>query len=125
MNINLSPVMMAKTLMLVKTGDTLTINGELFDFSALPDGATLPFGSVASEWVFGDVSRTSGELDITITLPLPDNYSQEQAFPVPLLNVSDGIVALPQPLEMMVVTGMEDQPLSASTEANQAGGLDA
>lgn len=125
MNINLSPVLMAKTLTLAKSGDTLIINGESFDFAPLPEGATLPYGSVASEWVFGDVSRISGELDITITLPLPDNYSQEQAFPVPLLNVPDGVVALPQPLEMMVVAGIEDHPLPTSTEANQPGGLDA
>lgn len=125
MNINLSPVLMTKTLTLVKTGDTLTINGEPFDFSPLPDGATLPFGSVASEWVFGDVSRTSGEIDITITLPLPDNYSHEQAFPLPLLNVPDGPVNLPQPLVMMVVAGIDEQHLSELTETNQAGGLDA
>ncbi|MNJ64571.1 hypothetical protein D3C77_605290 [compost metagenome] len=125
MNISLSPVLMAKTLTLVKAGDTLTINGESFDFSALPDGATLPFGSVASEWVFGDVNRTAGELEITITLPLPDNYSQEQAFPVPLINVSDGVVTLPQPLAMTVVVGIDEQPPQASTETNQAGGLDA
>lgn len=125
MNINLSPVMKGNTLTLVKAGDTLTINGEVFDFSLLPEGATLPSGSIISEWMLGDVDRVNGSLEITIILPLPDNYSQEQAFPVPLLNVPDGPVNLPQPLALTVVAGVDEQLVPATTETDQAGGLDA
>jgi len=87
-------------LVVVKDGDSLAINGELFDFTPLSEGDTLPFGSVASEW-FPDtatVERLNGHLVISLNLPNPWNYSPEQAFPDPLLNVPDGRIEFPQPL---------------------------
>ena len=40
MKIKLSPILLNTPLDLSRSGDTLTINGETFDFSPLPEGAT-------------------------------------------------------------------------------------
>ncbi|WP_192560304.1 hypothetical protein [Pseudomonas allokribbensis] len=98
MKINLSPQRRDDTLSMSRAGAVLTINGEAFDFSAMSPGDTLPLGAVKSEWFVGPVENVAGELELTLLLPLPVNFSQEQAFPEPLLNVQDGPVALPQPL---------------------------
>ncbi len=39
MIINLSPLYDGSAVEIVKSGDCLTINGEAYDFSSLPDGA--------------------------------------------------------------------------------------
>ena len=61
-------------------------------------GDSLPAAAIASEWFVGSVENVAGELEVTVWLPLPANYSPEQAFPVPLVNVPDGPVALPDPV---------------------------
>lgn len=98
MNIKFSAVRMEETLQVFKLGDQLTLNGETFDFSRMVDGDTLPRGSVKSRWFDGEVNKQGGVLSLTLILPNPDNYSQEQAFPVPLTDVPDGFIALPDPL---------------------------
>jgi len=42
MHITLIPQRRATPLTVTRNGDILTLNGETFDFSPLPDGATLP-----------------------------------------------------------------------------------
>lgn len=98
MIINLSPCRMDGSLEVSKAGDTLTINGEQFNFSRMSDGDTLPVGAFSTMWIAGDVDKQNGELTLNLLLPLPQNYSQAQAFPVPLVNVADGAVVLPEPL---------------------------
>lgn len=98
MNINLSPQRRDDTLTVFKVGNVLSINGESFDFSRMVEGDTLPRAAIASAWFAGDVSMVGGELQLTLLLPIPANYSQEQAFPVPLTNVGDGQVVLPAAL---------------------------
>lgn len=98
MRINLSPQRRDDTLEVIRSGDVLTVNGEPFDFSLMADGDTLPATAIASGWFCGSVEKQNGELELTLLLPLPVNFSQAQAFPVPLLNVPDGPVAFPAPL---------------------------
>lgn len=98
MKINLSPQRRDDTLELSVAGAVLTVNGEPFDFSQMADGDTLPASAITSEWFMGDVHKSDGELELTLILPLPANYSPAQAFPVPLVITADGPVALPQPL---------------------------
>ncbi len=98
MKINLSPRGSLDTLQVVKSGDILTVNGEAFDFSRMADGDTLPASAISSVWFMDKVDRVGDELELTLTLPLPANYSPEQAFPVPLVDVPDGPVQFPQPL---------------------------
>lgn len=100
MKIILSPQRRDDTLEVVKNGDVLTVNGEEFDFSLIADGDTLPREAIDSIWFAGPVDRIGGELILTLLFPNPWNYSQEQAFPVPLENVLDGLVAFPQPREV-------------------------
>ncbi|RVD76884.1 hypothetical protein A9HBioS_3424 [Pseudomonas koreensis] len=98
MIIYLSPQRRDDTLTVSKSGDVLVVNGETFDFSKVGEGDTLPLAAIKSMWFSGDVSRTDGELSLTLLFPNPWNYSPEQAFPVPLKEVPDGAIALPKPL---------------------------
>lgn len=110
MKISLSPQRRDDTLTVTKSGDILTLNGEDFDLSPVGEGDTLPHTAISSIWFAGPVDRTGGELALTLLLPLPWNYSQEQAFPVSLENVPDGPVAFPQPLsEEANTTEMADE----------------
>lgn len=102
MLIKLMPQRRDDTLTVVKSGSILTVNGEIFDLSRMGDGDTLPFGAIQSDWFVGEVTKESGELTLALLLPNPWNYSPEQAFPVDLVNVPDGLVAFPQPLPDVV-----------------------
>lgn len=112
MKIILSPVRMDNnvTLELVKKGDTITINGEDFDFSPIGDGDTLPMLAISSTWFDRDVERIDGELVMSIILPNPWNYSPEQAFPEPITVTADGLIELPKPLPIVE----EEVPLAPS-----------
>ncbi|WP_443698257.1 hypothetical protein [Pseudomonas sp.] len=85
-------------LSVAKAGSILTVNGEAFDFSPMSTGSTLPRGAIRSQWFDDDVENIDGELVVTLLLPLPSNYSPEQAFPIDLVNVPDGPVVFPAPL---------------------------
>lgn len=98
MIIKLSPQRRDDTLAVVKCGNTLELNGEIFDFTPMPDGSTLPLSAITSHWFAGDVEVINGELVVTLILPNPANYSPEQANPVNLVGVPDGPVLFPQPL---------------------------
>ncbi|WP_460410452.1 MULTISPECIES: hypothetical protein [unclassified Pseudomonas] len=98
MRINLIPQRRDDTLQVFKVGDALTVNGEIFDFSPIVEGDTLPAFAVSSDWFVDKIDRVDGELVLNLILPNPWNYSPEQAFPVPLENVPDGPVDFPQPL---------------------------
>lgn len=109
MRIYLSPRRMDETLGVIRAGQVLTVNGIAFNFSKVGDGDTLPLAAIKSNWFAGDVSRIDGELELTLILPLPINFSPEQAFPVPLENVPDGPVVFPGPLpEPEAETAAED-----------------
>ena len=95
MLINLSPIRDDRVLNITKQGETLTINGVPFDFSQLPDGATLPRGAIDCEWIVSDVNRINGEIELTILLPHGANASHEARFPEPINMTDDGQVVLP------------------------------
>lgn len=83
-------------LTLSKSGDALTVNGTVYDFSPLADGATLPREAIDCEWICGNVSRINGELEIPILLPHGPDASEAVRFPEPLTVTSDGQVVLPE-----------------------------
>lgn len=97
MQIKLSPQRRDDTLEVIKNGDILTVNGEDFDLSPVGEGDTLPREAIDSMWFVGPVDRIDGELVLTLLFPNPWNYSQAQAFPVPLEDVPDGPVVFPGP----------------------------
>lgn len=95
MYITLTPMRSDKALILEKSEDILTINGEAFDFTALPDGATLPREAVTCDFLAADVERINGVLHLTLILPHGRDAPQETLFPVPITVASDGPVILP------------------------------
>ena len=95
MRIDLVPQRRDDALTISRSGDALTINGAAFDFSALPDGATLPAGEVPCEWIVGPIERVAGELHLTIVLPHGAAPAADVAFPVPIIDPPDGEIALP------------------------------
>lgn len=95
MHITLSPVRLDESLTASRAGDVLTLNGEIFDFSPLPEGGTLPAEAIASDWITGPVSRIDGELHLTLRLPHGPNPSHAVAFPEPIHVTEDGPIPLP------------------------------
>lgn len=111
MRISLSPQRRDVTLAIVKAGDVLTINGHSFDFSALPNAATIPAGEVPCEWIVGPVERVSGALQLTLVLPHGPSPSQAVAFPAPIIDPPDGVINLPfDPLPAPVADAVEEEP---------------
>ncbi len=101
MKIHLSPVRSEQEIVATKSGDSLIINGELFDFSPMGDGDTLPAEAINSPWFPADVEKQDGELILTLLFPIPRNFSPEQAFPLPMENVPDGEIAFPPALPVI------------------------
>lgn len=98
MIINLSPQGRNDTLSVSRRGDVLTINGQDYDLSLIPDGATLPNAHEATgcEFITGDIKRVDGTLHITLILPHGDlPQPQERLFPQPIINPEDGEIKLP------------------------------
>lgn len=96
MKITLSPTRSDAPLSISKQGDALTINGVTYDFSVIPDGATLPASAVDCEYITGNIERINGVLHLSLVLPHGPNPSQAVAFPEPLINPADGALELPQ-----------------------------
>ncbi|MEQ9241231.1 hypothetical protein [Roseovarius indicus] len=81
---------------LSRAGDVLTIDGEAFDFSGLPNGATLPRAAIASARIAGDVERdAAGELTVPLYLPHGPTAPEQTRFPEPMTLTADGPVSLP------------------------------
>ena len=94
MRISFSPQLRAATLLVEKQGDILTINGESFDFSSLPDGATIPDGDVPCAFIVGPVERIGGALQLCLCLPYRVG-NRHVAAPQPLIDPPDGAINLP------------------------------
>jgi hypothetical protein len=92
--IDLSPMRRDDRLEVSVSGDVFTINGAAFDFSALPEGASLPRDAVACDWLAGDAERIGGVLHLSLILPHGANAPGETRFPVPVM-AGDGPVDLP------------------------------
>ncbi|WP_109468530.1 hypothetical protein [Albibacillus kandeliae] len=95
MHISFTPTRHDAELALSVAGDALTINGEVFDFSGLAEGATLPNSAVACAWLASDVERVAGVLHLSLILPHGADAPEETRFPAPLIVTEDGPVALP------------------------------
>lgn len=99
MRISFSPQRRDDALEVHKQGDVLTINGEEFDFSNLPNGATLPKEAIDSEWFASGVERVNGGLSFTLILPHGPNPSENMAFPETIVNPPNGKVKLPEQID--------------------------
>jgi len=94
MQITFSPMRHDSGLTLSRAGDVLTINGEAFDFSGVPDGATLPRDAVACDWLAGDVDRIAGQLHLALILPHGADAPAETLFPA-VLDAPEGDIQVP------------------------------
>lgn len=92
MIITLSPQRRDETLTITKSGDSLTLNGETFNFSSLAEGVVQ---DVSCEWIVGPVARTGSDISLTLILPHGPNPPQHVAFPEPIIDPPDGEVRLP------------------------------
>jgi hypothetical protein len=90
MRLIFSPQRRDDALALSRSGDVLTLNGVSFDLSGVPEGATLPAEAVPSEFVVGEISRTAGELSVTIIRPYGAASTEADLFPEPLPNAPNG-----------------------------------
>lgn len=100
---NFSPIRMDEVLKVSILGDSITLNGETFDFSPLEAGDTLPKEAIASKWFCGDVFKDdSGVLNISLLLPHGGNAPKETRYPNRLVVDEDGEVVLPAYSEEIV-----------------------
>lgn len=80
-----------------KLGDSLIINGEVFDFSPLLEGERLPMHAMKSTLFAGYVERVDGVLTIPIRFPLSMELAQMiNGIVNPLIDVQDGPLKLPK-----------------------------
>lgn len=94
--IKLSPQVRSDVLTISKSGEALSINGESFDFTDLPEGATLPKEAVGCDWIISDVSRKNGDIELIILLPITADATDAAKFPEDLNITDDGAVVLPE-----------------------------
>lgn len=95
MKLTFCPVAQGPDLQLDVAGDVLYINGVELDFGPIPEGAVLPKEAVDCEWVWSDVTRKDGQIELTIRLPHGYNAPKERRFPEPIVITEDGTVDLP------------------------------
>lgn len=95
MHITFSPMRHDDRLDLTRKGDALIVNGEVFDFAPLPEGASLPAAAIASRWFAGPVHRIGGTLHLALLLPHGMPAPGETLFPAPVSAAQDGPIALP------------------------------
>lgn len=84
MIINLSPQRRDDGITASVSGDVLTVNGVPYDFGPLVEGATLTADAVDCDFIVGTVTRTAGEVVVTMILPHKEGPSHGVAFPVKL-----------------------------------------
>ncbi|QBF31486.1 hypothetical protein [Thalassococcus sp. S3] len=97
MKITLSPTRRDQRLTLERQGDQLIVNGEVFDFGQLAEGATLPARAIKSPWFANGtvIARTNGDLALTIVLPHGEKAPQATLFPDPITVTKNGPIDLP------------------------------
>lgn len=77
-------------------GDSIEINGVSYDFSPLPDGATLTDGATGCEFIIGPVERVEGRLMLTLLQPITEAASPAAHEISTIINPPDGPLELPQ-----------------------------
>ena len=95
MKITFHPARSDAKLRLERQGDTLLVNDAAYDFSAVPEGASLPRAAVTGDWLADDVTREGGVLHLAVVLPIGKDASNKSRFPAPVKLSKDGPVPLP------------------------------
>ena len=95
MRITFHPQRSDRHLELYRHRDILTINGENFDFGALPNGAELPASAIQSEFIAGPAKRVDGVIHVSIFLPHGPNACDVERFPKTSTLTQNGFISLP------------------------------
>lgn len=95
-----------------RRGDALVIDGEVFDFTDLPEGGTLPAEAVASECVWGTVARTDGQIEVSLLLTFAAGAPHETRFPTPVVMTGDGEVPQPPYRTELAATAVDTEESS-------------
>ncbi len=69
MKITFIPQRSDQDIRITKSGDILTVNGDVLDFSDIQEGGKCPAEAIENVWVVGSVGRLSGHIEISIILP--------------------------------------------------------
>lgn len=77
------------------SGETVTINGDDFDFSPLGEGEVLPVEAIGTDYIPAAVTRVDGVLIVPILLPHGANTYPETLFPDDIMDPDDGPITLP------------------------------
>ena len=85
MQISFTPQRSDAAFALSRSGDVLTINGEIFDFSDIPEGGTCPREAVGCDWLASDVVREGGVIRLTLIRPHGPDAPQQTLFPGPAM----------------------------------------
>lgn len=96
MRITYSPVEGLPAAEMSVEGETLTINGTDYDFSALGEGEIIPFLTLGEPLIVSDVTRVAGVVEITVILPHGPSAITETRFPDPVEIMTDGPISLPE-----------------------------
>lgn len=92
MKISFTPIRMDSVLVAELSAETLTLNGDAYDFSHVEEGQ--PVEDHDCPWVIGPVSRVNGELEVTLLLPHGGHPPHDTVFPQPI-QVAGGAIPLP------------------------------
>lgn len=83
-------------LSLERQGATLLFNGEPFDLSVIPDGATLEPGGHDCPWITGPIEGTATGPVLTVIAPYAGGDLPESLWsPAAIIDPPDGPIALP------------------------------
>lgn len=84
-------------LSVAKMGSSLVINGREYDFGRMQDGDSLYDVSTAvdSPYVFGELHKVEGVVQMELVFPIGINAPHEAKFPESILITEDGAVTLP------------------------------
>lgn len=80
---------------IIKSGDALTIDGDVVDLSVIPDGAELSASAISNEWFAGVIRRDAGVLHVSLRLPHGPDASEAMCFPADIVDPPDGEIVLP------------------------------
>lgn len=75
--------------------DTVTVNGQAFDFSHVAEGESMPYEEIGADYFAGPALRESGEIHVSLILPHDADASSAVRFPSPV-HIKSGRVALPR-----------------------------
>lgn len=105
MIINRSPIRMDTDHVITVISETILIDGDETDLSFITEGAILPASAVDHPFFISNITRTNGELVLTLLWPYKEPATDAERFPTPLTVTTDGVVldtAQQQQLELGV-----------------------